>query len=200
MRISTRRHRRTAPLLLVATATLLGCGGSHAPQETAAGSRPAATASNPLGEQAVREVVRLRTAGSDAAELYRRIIDVIRSAGGQGPDEGTRILRTDLVALLDEAAIVWPRVGRAIGAETPKSRVGRGQRAVLLRGTQAEQASLARLRRELGRSSSPWAAVIGFIKRTNDLHRDLTGELHELMAAIPAYERSALRRAFEDRS
>jgi hypothetical protein len=180
-------------LLLATIALLSGCGARKAAVEEQPVLPP-----EPLGEQAVREVVRIRAAGAEAGVLSARIFAVIADAGRESRAAGDRALRLGLPPLLEQSAVVWPRSYHAVKAERPQSEVGRRQRLLLLGAVRSEQASLARLRRELARGDSAWPPVVRFGARSDALRRRLARELDELMAAIPAHEREALQRAVLD--
>ena len=157
---------------------------------------PAASRTDALGEQAVREVVAIRTAGAEAGVLSSQIFGLIAAAGREPRATGARTLRRELPPLLAAAATVWPRSYRAIAAQAPRREAARRQRAILLRAVRSEQASLARLRRELRAGSDPWPPVLRFATRSDELRRRLAAEIDAMMAAIPAHESEALRRAF----
>ena len=159
--------------------------------ETAAAPRADA-----LGEQAVREVVAIRTAGAEAGVLSSQIFGLISAAGREPRAAGGRTLQRELPSLLAAAATVWPRSYRAIAAQAPRREAARRQRAILLRAVRSEQTSLASLRRELRAGSDPWPPVLRFKTRSDELRRRLAGEIDVMMAAIPAHESEALRRAF----
>jgi hypothetical protein len=180
-------------LLLATIAVLSSCGARKAAVEEQPVLPP-----EPLGEQAVREVVRIRAAGAEAGVLSARIFAVIADAGRESRAAGDRALRLGLPPLLEQSAVVWPRSYGAVRAERPQSEVGRRQRLLLLGAVRSEQASLARLRRELARGDSAWPPVVRFGARSDALRRRLARELDELMAAIPAHEREALQRAVLD--
>lgn len=179
--------------LLGLLALLVGCGGRAAPTE----SEPAVPP-EPLGEQAVREVVRIRAAGAEAGVVSAQIFALIADAGRQPRPEGDRALRLRLPPLLEQAAVVWPRSRRAVAAERPQSEVGRRQRLLLLGAVSSEQASLARLRRDLAAGGSAWPPVARFGARSDALRERLRRELDTIMAEIPAHERKALERAVLD--
>jgi hypothetical protein len=179
--------------LLAALVLLAGCGGEDRSVEDEPVLPP-----EPLGEQAVREVVRIRAAGAEAGVLSAEIFSVIAAAGQRPRAAGELELRERLPPLLEQAAVVWPRSYRAVEAEQPGSEVGRRQRRILLGAVQSEQASLARLSRELARAGSAWLPVQRFGERSDALRKRLGREVDEMMAAIPAHEREALRRAVAD--
>jgi len=181
--------------LLLTLSVLAGCGGRDAAVDEGPVLPP-----EPLGEQAVREVIRIRAAGAEAGTISGRIFGVIALAGAQLRAEGDRTLRARLPPLLAKAAVVWPRSARAVAAETPGSEVGRRQRAILLGAVRSEQASLGRLRQELAQGGSAWPPVTRFGARSEALRSRLGRQLEAMMAAIPAHEREALRRAVADSS
>jgi hypothetical protein len=180
-------------VLLAWLALLAGCAGRDATAEEEPVLRP-----EPLGEQAVQEVVRIRAAGAEAGVLSAEIFSLIAAAGQQPRADGARTLQVRLPPLLGQAAIVWPRSYRAVEAERPSSEVGRRQRAILLGAVRSEQESLARLSRELAQGGSPWPPVSRFGERSDALRKRLGREVDEMMAAIPAHEREALERAVAD--
>jgi hypothetical protein len=179
--------------LLALLALLVGCGVLAATTDAEPAVSP-----EPLGEQAVREVVRIRAAGAEAGVLSAEIFALIVDAGRQPRPEGDRALRRRLPPLLEQAAVVWPRSRRAVAAERPQSEVGRRQRLLLLGAVGSEQASLARLRRELAAGGSAWPPVVRFGTRSEALRQRLGRELDTIMAEIPAHERRALERAVLD--
>jgi hypothetical protein len=188
-----RRNGMRVGVLLASLALLAGCGGRDAAAEEEPVLPP-----EPLGEQAVQEVVRIRAAGAEAGVLSAEIFSLIAAAGQQPRAEGERTLRGRLPPLLEQAAVVWPRSYRAVEAEQPTSEVGRRQREILLDAVRSEQASLARLSRELARGGSAWPPVSRFGERSDALRKRLGREVDEMMAAIPAHEREALQRAVAD--
>lgn len=188
-----RRNSMRFGLLLALLAVLAGCGGAESAVEEAPVVAP-----EPLGEQAVQEVVRIRAAGAEAGGLSAEIFSLIAAAGQEPRADGERTLRARLPPLLEQAAVVWPRSYRAVEAERPTSEVGRRQRAILLGAVRSEQESLARLSRELAQGGSSWPPVTRFGERSNALRARLSREVDEMMAAIPAHEREALRRAVAD--
>jgi len=177
-------------LLACSVALLAGCGGEGASVEEEPVVPP-----EPLGEQAVREVIRIRAAGVEAGELSGRIFAVVAAAGQQPRAAADDTLRAQLPPLLEAAAVVWPRSYRAVAAEAPSSEVGRRQRAILLTAVRSEQASLALLRRELELGDSAWPAVTRFGSRSDALRKRLRQDVDAMMAAIPTHEREALQRA-----
>ena len=179
--------------LLLVLVALAGCGD----REPAVEEEPVVPP-EPLGEQAVREVVRIRAAGAEAGVLSSRIFGLIAEAGQGERADGDRALQIGLPPLLEEAAVVWPRSYRAVAAERPQSEVGRRQRTLLLGAVRSEQASLARLRRELATGGSAWLPVARFGARSDALRERLGRELDAIMAEIPAHERRALERAVLD--
>ncbi|MBA2332813.1 MAG: hypothetical protein H0V94_08505 [Actinobacteria bacterium] len=170
-----------------------GCAGEGSAEPDAL---PVVDRGDQLGAQAVREVVAVRTAGAEAGVVSTQIFAVISAAGQQPPAAGRRTLRRELPPLLAVAAAVWPRSSETIAGQAPRSEAARLQRAILLRAVRSEQASLARLRRELRPAGDPWPAVLRFGRRSDELRRRLAGEIDAMMAAIPANESEALRRAF----
>ena len=188
-----RRNGMRIALLLVFLAVLGACG-----RRTEAVEPEPVIPPEPLGEQAVREVVRIRAAGAEAGVLSTRIFALIAQAGGGPRAAGDRALQIGLPPLLAEAALVWPRSYRAVAAERPHSEVGRRQRALLQGAVRSEQASLGLLRRELARGGSAWPPVARFGVRSDALRQRLGRELDAIMAEIPAHEREALQRAVLD--
>ena len=189
------------PLLIGLVAALAGFVGSvlflaERRDEPAAQSTPAVPRTDVLGAQAVREVVAIRTAGAEAGVLSSQIFGLITAAGREPRAAGGRILQRELPTLLAAAATIWPRSYRAIAAQAPRREAARRQRAILLRAVRSEQASLARLRRELRAGGDAWPPVLRFKTRSDELRQTLAGEIDAMMAAIPAYESEALRRAF----
>jgi hypothetical protein len=180
-------------VLLPLLAVLVGCAGRTDTIEEEPVVPP-----EPLGQQAVREVVRIRAAGAEAGILSSQIFALIAAAGQRGGTEGDRALRLELPPLLQEAAVVWPRSYRAVASERPQSEVGRRQRELLLGAVRSEQASLARLRRELAGGGTAWPAVTRFGTRSDALRQRLSRELDAIMTEIPAHEREALQQAVLD--
>lgn len=185
-----RRNGIRLGVLLALLALLAGCGGRDAAVQEEPVLPP-----EPLGEQAVQEVVRIRAAGAEAGVLSAEIFSLIAAAGRQPRAEGDRTLRAQIPPLLEQAAVVWPRSYRAVEAEQPTSDVGRRQRQILLGAVRSEQESLARLARELARGGSAWPPVSRFGDRSDALRKRLGREVDEMMAVIPAHEREALQRA-----
>ncbi|MEJ7569561.1 MAG: hypothetical protein WKF41_15000 [Gaiellaceae bacterium] len=177
-------------------AALVGCFGAGCAGEPAAEPEPVVRQSELRGAQAVREVVAIRTAGANAGVLSTKIFGTIAAAGRQSRAEGGRLLRRELPPLLAAAATVWPRSYRAIAAQAPRREAARRQRAILLRAVRSEQASLARLRRELRGARDVWPPVLRFDARSGELRRRLAVEIDAMMSMIPASESEALRRAF----
>lgn len=184
--------------LVAALAGFVGAGllFSERADEPAAESTPTPPRKDLLGAQAVREVVAIRTAGAEAGLVSSQIFGVIAAAGQEPRAAGGHTLQRELPPLLVAAATIWPRSYRAIVAQAPRREAARRQRAILLRAVRSEQASLARLRRELRTGRDPWPPVLRFKARSDELRQLLAGEIDAMMAAIPAYESEALRRAF----
>jgi hypothetical protein len=164
--------------------------------EPAPGATSSPRRTEVLANQAVREVIAIRSAGAEAGLLSTQIFGVIGEAVRKPRGAGGRTLRLELPSLLAAAAIVWPRSDRAISAQAPRREAARRQRAILLRAIRSEEQSLARLRRELGAGGDPWPPVLAFTARSEELRRRLAREIEAMMVAIPAHESEALRRAF----
>jgi len=183
-------------LLIGLVAALAGLVGAGCAGEPAAEPEPVVEQEDLLGAQAVREVVAIRTAGQEAGVVSTQIFALIAAAGEQPRAKRNRTLLRELPPLLVAAATVWPRSYQAVAAQAPRSEAARRQRAILLRAVRSEQASLARLRRELRDVGDAWPPVLRFKARSDELRRTLAAEIDTMMAAIPPNESEALRRAF----
>lgn len=188
-----RKNGMRITLLLCLLVLLPACGGSGTTVEEEPVVPP-----EPLGEQAVRDVIRIRAAGAEAGVLSGRIFALIATAGQQSRADGDRTLRAQLPPLLEQAAVVWPRSYDAVALERPTSEVGRQQRLILLGAVRSEQASLARLRRDLAGGGWAWPPVARFGKRSDALRMQLGRQVDAMMTLIPVHEREALERAVAD--